>query len=279
MRTVLITGGTSGIGKATANAIAAMGWRVIFTARNSDKAASVKNEIIGNTGNKNVDFVLADLTSVVSVSQCAKYVSDNYENIDVLINNAGVCLPERRITADGFEESFQINYLSHFILTNLLLDKICKSEDPRIINLSSAAHAAGRFDPGNLNSEKYYSPVRTYSDTKLYNILFTLELAERLKGRISVNALHPGVVSTNFGHEFGGVFNFIYNLGRPFMITPQKGAKTSIYLASSDDVKGMSGKYFVRCKPVRLKNRYLTEENRKMLWQRSLELTGIEDLK
>ncbi|HUX95025.1 MAG TPA: SDR family oxidoreductase [Bacteroidales bacterium] len=276
MRTVLITGGNSGIGKATVAGLAQRGWHVIFTARNEEKAESVKKEIIESTKNQYVDYLLADLTSIKQVKECAEAFKNKFRNLDVLINNAGVCLPERRITPDGMEESFQINHLSHFILTNLLIDNLKHSEDPRIVNVSSAAHAAGRFDPDNLQSEKQYSSIRTYADTKLYNILFTLELAGKLKDSgIKVNVLHPGMVSTNFGHEFGGVFNFIYNIGRVIMITPEKGATTSIYLATSDEISNVSGKYFIRCKPAKLKNPYLTEANQKLLWQKSMELAEM----
>ncbi|HAM09762.1 MAG: hypothetical protein A2X05_14345 [Bacteroidetes bacterium GWE2_41_25] len=276
MKNALVTGGTSGIGKATVAGLAAGDYQVVFQASDKEKADKVKREVILSTGNKNIDYILADFTSKREVRTCAETFKKNYPKLDILINNADVCLPERRITADGLEESFQINHLSHFILTNLLLDELKKSDDPRIINVSSAAHAAGRFDPDNLQGEKGYSPFRAYADTKLINIMFTLELAERLKDSgISVNALHPGVVSTNFAHEFGGVFKILYKLGKPFMITPEKGSVTSLYLASSDHVKYVSGKYFAKCKTVRLKNQYLTEENRKVLWQKSLELADM----
>ena len=278
MNIVLVTGGTSGIGKATAKGLAAKDYQVVFLSRNKEKAEAVRREVIASTGNEHVDYILADFTSIKQVRDCSETFKRNYPKLDVLINNAGVCLPERRITMDGLEESFQINHLSHFILTNLLIDELKKSDDPRIINVSSAAHSAGRFDPDNLQGEKEYSSFRTYANTKLINILFTLELAERLKDLgIAVNALHPGVVSTNFGHEFGGIINFLYFLGKPFMITPEKGSVTSLYLASSEEVKYVSGKYYVRRKTVKLKNPFLTEENRKILWKRSLELAGIKN--
>jgi len=276
MNIVLVTGGTSGIGKATAKGLAAKDYQVVFLSRNKEKAEAVRREVIASTGNEHVDYILADFTSKKQVRDCAETFKKTYPKLDVLINNAGVCLPERRITMDGLEESFQINHLSHFILTNLLIDELKKSDDPRIINVSSSAHSAGRFDLDNLQGEKDYNSFRTYADTKLINILLTLELAERLKDSgISVNALHPGVVGTNFAHEFGGVFKILYKLGKPFMITPEKGSVTSLYLASSDHVKYVSGKYFVRCKTVRLKNPYLTNQNRKALWQKSLELADM----
>ena len=278
MKTVLITGGNAGIGRATAIGLAQRGWRVVFTSRSIERAESAKKIIIESSSNREVEYILVDFTSIKQVKECAETFMKRFNNLDVLINNAGVCLPERRITPDGMEESFQINYLSHFILTNLLINMLRKSNDPRIINLSSAAHKAGRFDPGNLQSEKQYISIRTYADTKLYNIMFTQELAERLIGSgISVNVLHPGVVSTNFGNEFGALFNFIYNLGRVIMISPEKGAKTSIYLATSESVRNISGRYFIRRKPVKLKNPYLTDKNRKLLWQKSLELAGLTD--
>lgn len=277
MGTVVITGGTSGVGRATAEELAKLGWKVVFIARNREKAEKVKDEISASAANQNIEFVISDFTSVDQVRECAETISERYPQIDALINNAGVCLPEKRITADGLEESFQINYLSHFILSNLLIDNLKRSDDPRIINLSSLAHIAGRFDPENLNREMHYGSFRTYADTKLYNILFTLELAARLSNTgITVNAVHPGVVSTNFGNEFGAPFNFIYNIGRIFMISPEKGARTSVFLATSDNVKGITGRYFVRCKQVKLRNRFLTEENRKLLWEKSMELSGMD---
>ncbi len=277
MKTVLISGGSSGIGKATVSGLAAKGFRVVFVARNHEKAEAVKKEIISTSGNDHIDYILADLTSVKQVMDCARVFKANNEKLDVLINNAGVILPERRMTCDGLEESFAINHLSHFILSNLLLEELKKSEQPRIINVSSAVYSSGIFDPQNLQSEKKYSSFSTYSNTKLLNILFTFELAERLKDlKITVNALHPGVVNSNFGSEFRGILNFFNKAAKILMISPEKGAATSIWLATSDEVRNVTGKYFVRCKPVETKNIYITEENRKILWDKSLELSGLK---
>jgi retinol dehydrogenase 12 len=276
MKTVLITGGNSGIGRSTVEILAAKSFQVVFIARNKVKADVVKREVISLTKNENVDYILADLTSKQQVRECAVIFKNRYPKLDVMINNAGVFLPERRITEDGMEESFQINHLSHFMLTDLLLDELKKSDDPRIINVSSAAHAMGKFDPDNLQGEKKYSSFPTYCNTKLYNILFTLELAERVRDSgISVNTLHPGVVGTNFAHEFNGAFGFLYKLGKLIMLTPEKGSATSVYLASSDEIKGVTGKYFVKCKPVKTRNKHLTENNRKALWQKSLDLADM----
>ena len=162
------------------------------------------------------------------------------------------------------------------MFSNLLLDTLKKSENPRIIIVSSAAYSGGKFDPDNFQSEKGFSSFGTYSNTKLLNILFTLELAERLKDTpITVNALHPGVVNTNFASEFRGMFRVLYGIAKVFLLTPEKGAETSVYLASSEEVKNVTGKYFVRCKPAELKNAYITSANRKILWEKSLLLSGL----
>ncbi len=276
MKTVLITGANSGIGKATATALAKKGYQVVFIARNLQKAEAVKKEIISASNNKAVDFILADLMSLKQVRKCAGSFIQRYQKLDVLINNAGVCLPERRITEDGFEEMFQINHLSHFLLTNLLLDVLKKSAEPRIINVSSAGYKSGKFDVRNLQSEQKFGTFSTYCNTKLLNILFTFELAEKLKGTgITVNTLHPGVVNTNFAGELKGILNILNQMFKPFLLSPEKGAATSIYLASSDEVKTISGKYFEKCKVVEPKNEFITAANQKILWKKSLQLSVI----
>lgn len=192
MKTVLITGANSGIGKATAIELAAKCYQVEFISRNLQKAKAVKNEIISSSGNNNVDFIIGDLLSLAEVRKSAEIFKEKYKNLNVLINNADVCLPERKITKDGFEHMFQIYHLSHFLLTHLLLNMLKKSGEPRIINVSSAGYKAGKFDPENLQSEKKFGSFSTYCDTKLLNILFTFELAEKLKGSgITVNAFTP----------------------------------------------------------------------------------------
>ena len=276
MKTVLITGATSGIGKATAQELAAMGYQVIIAVRNRDKAEAVTHDIISRTGNRNVNYIIADLTSKKQVRECIEEFKKNYSTLDVLINNAGVCLPEKRITDDGMEESFQINHLSYFMFSNLLIDNLKKSANPRIIVVSSGAYAGGKFDPDNFQSEKGFSSFGTYSNTKLLNILFTLELADRLKDTpITVNALHPGVVNTNFGNEIKGLYSILYGIVKVFLLSSKKGAETSVYLASSEEVNRVTGKYFVKCKTVETRNPYITPANRKILWEKSLLLSGL----
>jgi NAD(P)-dependent dehydrogenase (short-subunit alcohol dehydrogenase family) len=193
----------------------------------------------------------------------------------VLINNAGICLPERRVTADGIEEMFQVNYLSYFMYSNLLIEMLQKSSDPRIVNVSSNAHITGIFDPENLESEKVFASFQTYRNTKLLNMLFSLELAERLKGKgIAVNVLHPGVVRTGFASEFRGAYSVFAYLVKLFLISAKKGAETTVYLASSEEVKGVTGKYFIKCKPAEPQNAAITLQNRRILWDKSEALVG-----
>jgi len=277
MKTVLITGATSGIGKATALALAKKGFNIVFIARNLARAVEVKEEIISVSNNKDVDFLMADLSSLSQVHKCVESFRQKYQSVDLLINNAGICLPYRRITEDGFEETFQVNHLSHFLLTNLLLDLLKKAASARIINVSSAVYKNASFDPLNLQSEQNYSSFGTYSNTKLLNLLFTIELAERLNGTgITVNALHPGVVKTNFGSEMKGFHKTLSTLFTPFFLTPEQGAATSIYLATSDEVKYITGKYFEKGKIVEPDNEDINPANRRLLWYKSLELSGFK---
>ena len=275
MKTVLITGATSGIGKATTIALAKKGFRVVSVARNLLKAEDLVQQIKYET-NVTTDFIIADLSSLSQVRKCVDIFRERYQKLDVLINNAGVCLPKRRLTVDGLEETFQVNHLSHFLLTNLLLDELKKATDARIINVSSALYKNGVFDESNLQSEKGFTPYGAYNLTKLLNILFTLELAERLRGKgLTVNALHPGVVRTNFGSELTGYRKSLSTVFQPFFLTPEKGAETSVYLASSEEVKSITGKYFDKCKIYDLENKSINEINQKILWDKSVEYCGL----
>jgi retinol dehydrogenase 12 len=276
MKTVLITGATSGIGKAAALALARTGFQIIFIARNLQKAEYLVKQIKYVSVNTPVDFFIADLSSLGQVRRSAEAFIDRYHKLDVLINNAGVCLPQRRITEDGFEETFQVNYLSHFLLTCLLLEELKKVPEGRIINVSSALYKNGIFDELNLQSQKGFTPYGAYGDTKLFNILFTLELAERLKGTsITVNALHPGVVRTNFGSELTGYRKSLSTVFQPFFLSPEKGAETSVYLASSEEVKSVTGKYFDRCRIFDLESEFINETNQKILWEKSVKYCGL----
>ena len=267
----LITGGTDGVGKATATELASRGFIVVITARNLAKAESVKAEIKRATGAE-VEVMSADLTSLQSVRKLAGTFTARYPRLDVLINNAGIFASKRVLTDDGFESSYQVNYLSHFLLTHLLIDRLKASEHGRIINLSSSVYTAGKFDPQNLQSEKRFSVMGTYAASKLFMLLFTVELAERLKGtNVTSNAVHPGIVRTPMMLRAPGMFRVISYLALPFSISPQKGAATSVHLASSPMVRQLSGLYFTDCKPAAIKTKFNTDTVRGALWEKTAQ--------
>jgi retinol dehydrogenase-12 len=267
----LITGGTDGVGKATATELASRGFTVVVTARNLAKAESVKAGIKKATGAE-VDVISADLTSLQSVRKLAGTFTSRYPRLDVLINNAGIFASKRVLTADGFESSYQVNYLSHFLLTHLLLDRLKVGERGRVINLSSSVYTAGKFDAHNLQSEKRFSVMGTYAATKLFMLLFSVELAERLKGtNVTSNAVHPGIVRTPMMLRAPRMFRAISYMALPFSISPQEGAATSVYLASSPTVRPLSGGYFTNCKRAEIKSKFNTSTIRSALWETSAE--------
>jgi retinol dehydrogenase-12 len=271
-RICLITGATDGVGRETAAVLARRGFTVILVARNAAKAKMVAREIAQSTGATDVDYMLCDLASLKQVRQLAETFSRKYPRLDVLINNAGIFAPRRALTEDGYESTYQVNYLSHFLLTHLLLEDLKRSEQGRIINLSSSVYNIGKFDPENLQSEQSFSLIGAYAASKLQVLMFTLELAERLRGtRVVANAVHPGVVRTQMLANATGVFKIISYFATPFAVSPQRGASTSVYLASSPEADGVSGRYFVNSRAVNVKSRFNTAENRKLLWDLSLK--------
>ena len=193
----LITGATDGIGKVTATALARKGYAVVLAGRNEAKAATVTTEIGTSTGNRDIDYLIADLSSLAQLHRLAETFMVRYPRLDVLINNAGIIMPQRVLTEDGYETTFQVNYLAQFYLTQLLLNELEKSPQGRVINLSSSVYRAGKFDPDNLQSERQFSTIGAYAASKLCVLLFTIELAQRLKPtRVTANAVHPGIVRT-----------------------------------------------------------------------------------
>ena len=242
---VLITGATSGIGRETAYGLAGMGAKVVILARDAGKAASTIKEIMERTGNTETDFIKCDLASLDSVRNATEVFKSGYQRLDVLIDNAGLVLGRRKVTVDGFEYTFQVNHLSHFLLTNLLLDVLKRSAPSRVIVVGSAAHSIAHLDFNDLMMEKSYSSFKAYGRSKLANLLFCFELARRLEGTgVTANCLHPGVVRTNFGHDLEGAMKVLQPIMYPFMISARKGASTSIYLASAPEMANVSGKYF-----------------------------------
>jgi NAD(P)-dependent dehydrogenase (short-subunit alcohol dehydrogenase family) len=272
----LITGATSGIGKATAMGLANMGASVVMVGRDRGRGEAALAEIKEKSGNASVDLMLADVSSQEQIRRLAYEFKEAYPRLDVLINNAGIFRSERITTADGIEMTFAVNHLAYFLLTNLLLDVLEASAPSRIVNVSSGDHSNGIIDFDDLQGEKGYKGAKAYSQSKLANVIFTCELAKRLEGTgVTANCLHPGVVRTNFGSGVSGVFGFMVRALRPLMISPEKGAQTSIYLASSPEVERLSGGYFVKKAEARSSDVSYDERLARRLWEVSAELTNL----
>jgi len=250
-KVVLITGGTGGIGKATAIGLAAIGARVGITGRDLARAEQAAADIRSASENPAVDAFAADMTSQAEVRRLAAAVLDAYPRLHVLVNNVGGFWAHRHPTADGLERTFALNHLAPFLLTNLLLDRLKASAPARVVTVSSGAQSMGRIDFDDLQGALNYSGQRAYNQSKLANIMFTNELARRLDGAgVTATSVHPGVVRTNFGAEDQAwFFTIISRVVRPLLKTPAQGAQTPIYLASSPDMDGISGQFFVNRKP------------------------------
>jgi len=275
----LITGGTNGIGKATALALAKMGATVVIVGRNATKTAQVVEEIRATSGNDKVDSLLADLSSQQEIRRLAAEFKSKYPALHVLLNNAGIMSFQRRQSVDGIEMMFALNHLGYFLLTNLLLDTLKASAPSRIINVASKTHASGKIDFDNLNGQGK-SGMKIYGNTKLANVLFTLELARRLAGTgVTVNALHPGDVATGIGSSNGKVVAALYEFfGKFFLRTPEKGAETSIYLASSPEVEGITGQYYFDCKVKEPAPHAKDEAIARKLWDVSAEMVHLDQM-
>jgi retinol dehydrogenase-14 len=277
-RACLITGGTNGIGKSTAHELARMGAMVVIVGRDARKTSRVVEEIRQASGNDRVDSLLADLSSQEEVRRLANEFESKYSHLHVLLNNAGGVFMRRQLSVDGIEMTFALNHLAPFLLTNLLLDKIRASAPARIINVSSGAHTSGKIEFDNLQGERNYSP-RAYDDSKLATILFTMELARRLEGTgVTINALHPGFVSTGFGKNNPGFLMKTIRAVVPLIArSPEKGAETSIYLASSPEVQSITGKYFVDRKVTQPAPRATDMVVAGRLWDTSAGMVHLAD--
>ncbi len=272
----LITGANSGIGKVTALELARRGATVVMVCRNAAKGSAAQSEIRDTSGNTAVDLLLADLSSLASVRELAEAFQKRYSRLDVLINNAGIYLGRYMETNDGFEQTFAVNHLAPFLLTNLLRDLLITSAPARIITVSSEAHRWGRMDFDDLHGKRGYNGMRAYSQSKLANILFTYELARQLAGTgVTANCLHPGGVATNFAKEKAGLFGIIFSLIRPVLRTPEQGAETSIYLATAPEVADITGTYFRDKRPVRSARISYDQTTWQRLWHVSAELVGL----
>jgi NAD(P)-dependent dehydrogenase (short-subunit alcohol dehydrogenase family) len=275
-RTCMITGATSGIGRETAIALARMGATLVLVCRDARRGEETLGEIAARTGSRDASVMLADLSSQAAVRRVAAEFLATGRPLHVLINNAGIVSLKRRLTADGIEEVFAVNHLAYFLLTNLLLSRLKESAPARIVNVASDAHRYGAIDFEDLQGEKSYRTMRIYGRSKLANILFTTELARRLEGTgVTVNCLHPGAVATRLGHNNGAFARVLTRLLAPFFRSPESGAATSIHLASSPAVEGLTGKYFVDCREARPSAAARDRTTAERLWKVSVELTGL----
>ncbi len=276
--TVVITGGNSGIGLETAAALATAGARTVITARDPERGAAAVKDLATRTGG-DVSLVLFDLASLASVRAGAAELLDRFDRIDVLVNNAGIVLSDRRLTVDGYEMTFAVNHLGPFLLTSLLTERLVAGAPARVVNVSSTAHSQARhgmpFD--DLQSAARYSAMRVYGESKLANILFTTELARRLDGTgVTANCLHPGVVATGYARDGDtkGFLSMGIKVIRPFILSPAQGARTSVYLASSPEVARTTGEYFVKCKVKQPKAPARDAEAARRLWEVSEQLVA-----
>jgi len=274
---VVITGGTGGIGKATATGLATLGARVGITGRDPARAEQAAADIRAASGNPAVDAFAADMTSQNELRQLAAVVLEAYPRLDVLVNNVGGFWAHRHSTADGLERTFALNHLAPFLLTNLLLDRLKASAPARVITVSSGAQSMGRIEFDDLQGARSYSGQRAYNQSKLANVMFTNELARRLHGtRVMANSLHPGVVRTNFGAEDQAwFFTVISRVVRPLLKTPAQGAQTSIYLASTPDLADVTGQFFTNGKPKRANRIAYDIDMTARLWRVSADLVGM----
>ena len=276
---VIITGANSGIGKETARVLAERGATIIMISRNKERGEAALKELKEKTGSDKIELIIADLTEPDTIHDAVNKFKAKYDHLDVLINNAGLTLNEREITSIGYEKTFATNHLGHFQLTQLLLDILKQSKPSRIVNVSSGVHPMANFKFHDINQKKHFRGYLAYANSKLANLWFTYELARKLEGTgVTVNALHPGFVRTNFGKRGRNWFlKSIFKFLRIFAISPEKGAKTSIYLASSPELEGITGKYFEKCKPVKSSDASYDLESQERLWQLSEHVFKTEE--
>lgn len=275
-KTCMITGATSGIGRITALELSAMGARTVLVCRNRERGDELVREIRGKSPGSDPTLMIADLAAQDEIRRVAAEFLATRAPLHVLINNAGVFNLGRTETVDGIEGTLAVNHLAYFLLTILLLERIKQSAPARIINVSSTLHQRASMNFDDLGAKRSYSGMRAYGQSKLGNILFTNELARRLAGTaVTVNSVHPGGVATNLGKNNGALARAFISLIGIFSRTPEKGAETQIYLAASPEVDGVTGQYFVDCKPARSSAQSRDEQIARRLWDVSAQMTGV----
>jgi NAD(P)-dependent dehydrogenase (short-subunit alcohol dehydrogenase family) len=275
----MVTGANSGIGKATAQGLANLGATVVVVCRSRERGKEALDEIKQKSGKEGVHLLVADLASQAAMRTLVEDFKREYSALDVLINNAGIIPRKRMVTVDGLETQFAVNHLAPFLLTNLLVDVLKSSAPARVVTVASDMHRGAIIDFDDLQSARSYRPLRVYSRTKLANVLFTYELARKLEGtEVTANCFHPGVVATKLLADGMRLPRALKSTTKLIGSGPEKGAKTSIYLATSPEVEGVSGKYFVKQKPVESSKISYDESLAGRLWKRSAELTGLSEL-
>ncbi|MBW2397380.1 MAG: SDR family oxidoreductase [Deltaproteobacteria bacterium] len=277
-KTILITGGSSGIGRATAVELASRGARLLVQGRTPERCEEAMDEIRRSATGAPPELLQADLSSLAGVRSLAEAVSERTDHLDVLLNNAGLTLSSRQLTDDGFEKTFGVNHLAPFLLTGLLLPLLRRSPAPRIVTVASEGHRFGKLDLDDLQNERRYAMLRVYGQSKTANILFTVELARRLEGtNVTANCLHPGMIKSNLGRGNGALLDRVHDaIGivlYPFFKTAEQGAQTSLHLVASPDVADASGRYFANKRPSRPSAHATNPETAGRLWAISEQLT------
>lgn len=273
----VVSGSNSGIGKETALALAKMGATVVMVVRSRERGEKAKAEIISQSENRSVDMMICDVSSVASIQRFSQDFEAEYDRLDVLINNAGAVFNKREVTPEGFERTLAVNYLGPYLLTHRLEALLKSSAPSRVINLSSGLHKSGKIDLDDLQSEKSYNGMKAYANAKLMVIMFTYELARRLEGtEVTVNVVEPGFVASNLGRNTGSLRSSImFKMVRPMQISAKKGAETSVYLASSDEVKNVTGKCFTKMRETTTAPISYDRQLQQQLWTKTAELIGL----
>jgi NAD(P)-dependent dehydrogenase (short-subunit alcohol dehydrogenase family) len=275
---VLITGANSGMGKEIALAMAKQNYHVIMLCRDEKRGREAQQDVMKQSGKEDIDLLICDLGSIESIKKFYATFCQKYDELHILINNAGVALPGHHETVDGFELQFGVNYLGHFALTGLLLPQLRKGSPARVINVSSGAHKTGKIHFDDLQQTKSYKSINSYAQSKLAIVLFTRSLSEKLKkDDITVNSLNPGLTGTQMGVDREtGSGKFLARIVKLFFLTPEKGAATTIYLATSQEIANVTGEYFFKKKIAKISKLAQNKEVAKRLWDVSVNLTGIE---
>lgn len=274
----MVTGANSGIGKATATHLAGRGATVVMVCRSAERGEAARADIQAESGSDAVDLLLADLSVQADIRDLAATFRAEYDRLDVLVNNAGLYLADRQLSADGIEMTFAVNHLAPFLLTNLLLDDLRASAPARIVNVNSESHRGARLRFGNLEMEDDYQWIKAYGKSKLANLLFTFELARRLEGTgVTVNALHPGVVGTRIWNHNSNVISLLMRLVKPFLMSPSKSAQHVVRLAADPALAGVSGQYFDKDEERRAADEAYDQDAAQRLWQVSAAMTGLEE--